>query len=65
MRPKGRWKSVVGLELAVAGYVDCFNHRHGELGQLPPAEFETHHWATEALSNYVETPVPAGQVPSN
>lgn len=30
------------LELAVAEYVDWFNHRrlHGEIGPVPPAEFE-------------------------
>ncbi|WP_456319451.1 IS3 family transposase [Kribbella solani] len=33
--------------MAVAEYVDWFNHRrlHGELGLVPPAEFETNHWA--------------------
>jgi len=34
MRPKGGWKNVSDVELAVAEYVDWFNHRrlHGELG---------------------------------
>ena len=47
MRPRGGWKSVLDVELAVAEYVDWFNHRrlHGELGQVPPAEFEANHWA--------------------
>lgn len=61
MRPKGGWKSVVDVELAVAEYVDWFNHRrlHGELGQVPPSEFEANHWASQVVSNYVETPAPA------
>lgn len=27
MRPKGGWKSVIDVELAVAEYVGWFNHR--------------------------------------
>ena len=44
MRPKGGWKSVVD----VAEYVDSFNNRrlHGELGYIPPAEFEANHEAS-------------------
>lgn len=61
MRPRGGWKSVVDVELAVAEYVDWFNHRrlHGELGQVPPAEFEANHWASKIVSDYVESPAPA------
>ena len=31
MRPKGGWKNVTDIEIAVAEYVDWFNHRrlHG------------------------------------
>lgn len=62
MRPKGGWKSVSDVELAVAEYVDWFNHRrlHGELGQVPPAEFEANHWSLQGITHYVETPTPAG-----
>ena len=44
-RPKGGWKSVVDVEIAVAEYVDWINHRrlHGEIGLIPPAEFEADH----------------------
>ena len=47
MRPTRGWKSVTDVEIAVAEYVDWFNHRrlHGELGLVPPAEFETSHRA--------------------
>ena len=60
MRPKGGWKSVSDVELAVAEYVAWFNHRrlHGELGQAPPAEFEAHHWAQITPQHYPEEPVP-------
>lgn len=59
MRPKGGWKSVGDVEIAVAEYVDWFNHRrlHGEIGLIPPAEFEANHWATAESEHYVETPV--------
>lgn len=45
VRNKGPWKDINHLEVAVAEYVDWFNHRrlHGELGQVPPAEYETLH----------------------
>lgn len=59
MRPKGGWKSVVDVEVAVAEYVDWFNHRrlHGEIGLVPPAELETNHWATRTAQHYPENPV--------
>ena len=62
MRPKGGWKNVSDVEIAVAEYVDWFNHRrlHGEIGLVPPAEFEAHHWAKDDVTDYVETPVPTG-----
>ncbi len=62
MRPRGGWKSVLDVELAVAEYVDWFNHRrlHGELGQVPPAEFEANHWARVTPEHYPQEPVPTG-----
>ncbi|MDP9823644.1 IS3 family transposase [Nocardioides massiliensis] len=59
MRPKGGWKSVIDVEIAVAEYVDWYNHRrlHGEIGLVPPAEYETNHWAAPAISPYRENPV--------
>ena len=61
MRPKGDWKSVVDVELAVAEYVDWFNHLplHGELAHGPVAGIEANHWAERIVSDYVETRVPA------
>jgi putative transposase len=45
VRNKGPWKGIDDLEVAVAEYVDWFNHRrlHGELGLIPPAEYEANH----------------------
>ena len=59
MRPKGGWKSVGDVEIAVAEYVDWFNHRrlHGEIGLVPPAEFEADHWASQPAKHYRQNPV--------
>ncbi len=66
MRPQGGWKNVGDVEIAVAEYIDWFNHRrlHGEIGLVPPAEYETNHWAHQQAhvvpEHYPETPVPTG-----
>ena len=48
VRNKGPWKSIDDLEIAVAEYIDWFNHRrlHGELGLVPPVEYEDLHRVT-------------------
>ncbi len=42
MRTKVLWKNPDDRELAIAEYVDWFNHHRlrGEIGLVPPAEFE-------------------------
>ena len=59
MRPKGGWKSISEVEIAVAEYIDWFNHRrlHGEIGLTPPAEFEANHQTSMKPSHYPQTPV--------
>ena len=59
MRPAGGWKNVTEVEIAVAEYVDWFNHRrlHGELGLVPPAEYETNYWASQPDQHYRKNPV--------
>ncbi|RKS79927.1 putative transposase [Motilibacter peucedani] len=46
VRNKGPWKNIDDLEIAVAEYIDWYNHRrlHGELGLIPPAEFEDNYY---------------------
>jgi hypothetical protein len=36
-----------------------FNHRrlHGEIGLIPPTEFEANHWANLTTEHYPQTPV--------
>ena len=42
VRNRGPWKNIDELEIATAEYIDWFNHRrlHGEIGMIPPVEFE-------------------------
>ena len=42
IRKDGPWRGLDDLEYATLGYVDWFNRRrlHGEIGMVPPAEFE-------------------------
>jgi len=42
IRRQGPWRGLEDVEHATLEYVDWFNHRrlHGELGMVPPAEFE-------------------------
>ncbi|MBH0118358.1 transposase, partial [Rhodococcus sp. CX] len=53
VRNKGPWRSIDDLEIAVAEYIDRFNHRklHGEIGMIPPVEAE---------QSYYESSIPVG-----
>jgi putative transposase len=57
VRNKGPWKNIDDLEIAVAEYIDWFNHRrlHGEIGLIPPAEHEDNYYR----HNPAPTPVGA------
>jgi putative transposase len=59
MRPRGGWKSIGDVEIAVAEYIDWFNQRrlHGEIGLVPPAEFEATYWASIGGQPYSQAPV--------
>ncbi|SDH68755.1 putative transposase [Pseudonocardia oroxyli] len=49
VRNRGPWRGIDDLELAVAEYIDWYNHRrlHGELGLIPPVEHEALHADTD------------------
>jgi putative transposase len=42
----GPWRTAEQVELATLEYIDWFNHRrlHGEIGHVPPAEYEEVHY---------------------
>lgn len=56
MRRSRGWSSVSDVEIAVAEYVDWFNNRrlHGEIGLVPPAEYEATYWTTRQADQYVQ-----------
>jgi len=59
VRNKGPWKNIDDLEIAVAEYIDWFNHRrlHGEIGLLPPVEYETEHYRHSSAPTTVDASV--------
>jgi putative transposase len=46
IRHQGPWRGLEDVEHATLDYIDWFNHRrlHGELGMVPPAEYEAIHY---------------------
>ncbi|WP_189225970.1 IS3 family transposase [Saccharothrix coeruleofusca] len=54
---KGPWRGIDDLEIATVEYIDWYNNRrlHGELGHLPPAEYEALHAMTHPVTATLET----------
>ncbi|MFJ9029991.1 IS3 family transposase [Streptomyces sp. NPDC102274] len=46
IKPGRPWKTLSQVELATAEWVDWYNHRrlHGEIGHVPPVEYEANHY---------------------
>ena len=61
IRNRGPWKSLDEVEIAVAEYINWFNHRrlHGEIGLVPPAEFEDDFYRQVSVSEQDEALVPS------
>jgi putative transposase len=61
VRNKGPWKGIDDLEIAVAEYIDWFNHRrlHGEIGLIPPAEHEDTFYRHNNAATTVAASVPS------
>jgi putative transposase len=57
VRNRGPWTGIDDVEIAVAENIDWFNQRrlHGELGHVPPAEYEALHAATPVPETILET----------
>ncbi|WP_100501166.1 IS3 family transposase [Geodermatophilus chilensis] len=57
----GSWKGIDDLEIAVAEYIDWFNHRrlHGEIGLVPPAEHEDDFYRHNDAATTVAASVPS------
>ncbi len=58
IRRQGPWRNAEHVELATLTYVDWFNQRrlHGELGDIPPTEFEHNYYAQTRANSKVPTP---------
>jgi putative transposase len=61
VRNKGPWKNIDDLEIATAEYIDWFNHRrlHGEIGLVPPIEFEEAYYRHTPAPTTVDASVPS------
>ena len=46
IKPQRPWKTLSHVELATTEWVDWCNHRrlHGEIGHIPPVEYETNYY---------------------
>ncbi|MEU3175371.1 integrase core domain-containing protein, partial [Streptomyces sp. NPDC007000] len=46
IKPQRPWKTLSHVELATAEWVDWYNHRrlHGEIGHIPPVEYEANYY---------------------
>lgn len=57
VRNKGPWRALDELEIATVEYIDWYNNRrlHGELGHVPPAEYEALHAMTHPVTATLET----------
>ncbi|UCM88864.1 IS3 family transposase [Streptomyces marincola] len=46
IKPQRPWKTLSHVELATAEWADWYNHRrlHGEIGHIPPAEYEANYY---------------------
>lgn len=61
VRNRGPWKTIDDLEIAVAEYIDWYNHRrlHGQIGLIPPVEYETTYYAQNPAPATVEASEPS------
>jgi putative transposase len=57
VRNRGPWHGLNDLEIATVEYIDWYNNRrlHGELGHVPPAEYEALHAMTHPAIATLET----------
>jgi putative transposase len=60
-RRRGPWRTLDDVEIATMEWVDWFNNRrlHTELGDVPPAEHEAHHYRQITDPTTLETREPS------
>jgi transposase InsO family protein len=57
IKPRGPWRTLAAVELATAEWIDWYNHTrlHGEIGHLPPAEYEAKHYQGQPKPQVIAT----------
>ncbi|GAB2474455.1 hypothetical protein GCM10027063_14310 [Promicromonospora xylanilytica] len=57
VRNKGPWRGLDDLEIATVEYIDWYNNRrlHGELGHIPPTEYEALHAVANSVTASLKT----------
>ena len=62
IRHQGPWRGIDDVEIATAEYIDWYNHRrlHGQLGLIPPTEYETAHEAAATAADTITAPATVG-----
>jgi putative transposase len=57
VRNRGPWRGIDDIEIATVEYIDWYNNRrlHGELGHIPPVEYEALHAMTLSATATLET----------
>ncbi|WP_406292174.1 integrase core domain-containing protein [Embleya sp. NBC_00896] len=57
IKPRGPWRTLAAVELATAEWIDWYNHTrlHGEIGHVPPVEYETKHYQGQPKPQVIAT----------
>ncbi len=50
IKRRGPWRTLTDVELCTAEWIDWYNNRrlHGEIGHVPPVEYETEFYLTQS-----------------
>jgi putative transposase len=58
IKRRGPWRTLTDVELATAEWIDWYNNRrlHGEIGHVPPAEYEAEFYLTNQNSLLIAQP---------
>jgi transposase InsO family protein len=57
IKPQRPWRTLAQVELATAEWIDWYCHRrlHGEIGHLPPVEYENAYYLTDTKPQVATT----------
>ena len=58
IKRRGPWRTLTDVELGTAEWIDWYNNRrlHGEIGHLPPTEYETEFYLTQSKAQLEPQP---------